>query len=255
MEAEIQAINDNNTWELVDVPTGVKVIGVKWVYKTKFSEKGEVDKFKARLVAKGFHQTHGVDFHEVFAPVARWDTIRLIFGLAAQEGWVVHQLDVKSAFLHGELNEDVYVEQPRGFEAADESHKVYKLRKALYGLRQAPRAWYSRIESYFAKEGLKKCYCEHTLFIKAEKEGVLILSLYVDDLIYTSNSASMLEGFKASMETEFAMTDLGKMKYFLGVEVTQNDKGIFICQRKYAEDTLRKFGMEGCNSVRNPMVP
>lgn len=254
MEAEMQSINDNNTWELVDVPAGVKVIGVKWVYKTKLNEKGEVDKLKARLVAKGFHQTYGVDFYEVFAPVARWDTIRLILGLAAREGWVVLQLDVKSAFLQGELSEDVFVEQPKGFEVDGESEKVYKLKKALYGLRQAPRAWYSRIESYFASEGFKKCYCEHTLFIKTEKEGVLILSLYVDDLIYTSNSATMLEEFRSAMEKEFAMTDLGKIKYFLGVEVTQNEKGIFICQKKYAEETLKKYGMEDCNSVRNPMV-
>lgn len=189
-------IIDNNTWELVDLPDGAKVIGVKWVFKTKFNEKGAIDKFKARLVAKGFHQTHGVDFHEVFAPVARWDTIRLILGLAAQQGWNVLQLDVKSAFLHGELSEDVYVEQPKGFESRDEEGKVYKLNKALYGLRQAPRAWYSRIEGYFTREGFRKCYCEHTLFVKTEKEGILIISLYVDDLIYTSNSDALLRGLR-----------------------------------------------------------
>jgi len=255
MEAEIKSINDNNTWELVDLSDGAKVIGVKWIFKTKFNEKGDIDKFKARLVAKGFHQTHGIDFHEVFAPVARWDTIRLILGLAAQQGWVVQQLDVKSAFLHGDLNEDVYVEQPKGFECREEEGKVYKLNKALYGLRQAPRAWYSRIEGYFVKEGFQKCYCEHTLFVKTEKEGILIISLYVDDLIYTSNSGELLKRFKASMENEFAMTDLGQMKYFLGVEVIQDDHGIFISQKKYAEDILKKFGMEECNAVRNPMVP
>lgn len=196
MDVEIKSIIENNTWELVDLPDGAKVIGVKWVFKTKFNEKGAIDKFKARLVAKGFHQTHGVDFHEIFAPVARWDTIRLILGLAAQQGWNVLQLDVKSAFLHGELSEDVYVEQPKGFESRDEEGKVYKLNKALYGLRQAPRAWYSRIEGYFIKEGFRKCYCEHTLFVKTEKEGILIISLYVDDLIYTSNSDALLRGLR-----------------------------------------------------------
>lgn len=134
-EAEIKAIEENNTWELVELPDGAKVIGVKWIFKTKFNEKGEVDKFKAILVAKGYHQTYGVDFHEVFALVARWYTIRLILGLAAQEEWKVFQLDVKSAFFHGELNEDVYIEQPRGFEVGEASEKVYKLRKALYGLK------------------------------------------------------------------------------------------------------------------------
>lgn len=164
------------------------------------------------------------------------------------------QLDVKSAFLHGELKEDVYVEQPRGFESEKEREKVYKLKKALYGLRQAPRAWYSRIESYFQREGFRKCYCEHTLFVKTEGNNLLIISLYVDDLIYTSDSEMMLESFKTSMKREFAMTDLGRMKYFLGVEVIQDEEGIFISQKKYARDMLKKFGMEVCNAVRNPIV-
>lgn len=255
MEAEIKSIEDNNTWELVELPVNAKVIGVKWVFKTKFNEKGDVDKFKARLVAKGFHQTQGVDFYEVFAPVARWDTIRLILGAAARKRWNVFQLDVKSAFLHGDLQEDVYVDQPPGFETLDEIDKVYKLKKALYGLRQAPRAWYSKIEGYFQRKGFNKCYCEHTLFVKAEKEGILIVSLYVDDLIYTGNSEEMLEEFKASMKDEFSMTDLGRMKYFLGIEVIQDEEGIFIGQKKYAEDILEKFGMASCNFVKNPMVP
>lgn len=210
MEAEIKAIKENETWELVDAPSNAKIIGVKWVFKTKLNERGEVDKFKARIVAKGFHQTYGIDFHEVFAPVARWDTIRVVLGLAAQRGWSVFQLDVKSAFLHGELKEDVYIEKPKGFESEDESKKVYKLKKALYGLRQAPRGWYSRIEGYFAREGFKRCYCEHTLFVKTEGSRALIVSLYVDDLIYTSDSEALLEEFKRSMKEEFAMTDLGK---------------------------------------------
>ena len=256
MEAEIGSIEGNHTWDLVELPEGAKVIGVKWVFKTKLNEKGEVDKFKARLVAKGFLQTHGVDFYEVFAPVAKWDTIRVLLGLAAQKGWSVYQLDVKSAFLQGELTEDVFVEQPKGFTREEEDEgKVYKLNKALYGLRQAPRAWYSRIEGYFVREGFRKCYCEHTLFVKEEGGSILVVSLYVDDLIYTSDSQPMLEAFKMSMKEEFAMTDLGKMKYFLGVEVIQDEVGIFINQKKYAIETLKKYGLEDCNSVRNPMVP
>lgn len=166
----------------------------------------------------------------------------------------MYQLDVKSAFLHGELSEDVYVEQPKGFESEDDSQKVYKLKKALYGLRQAPRAWYSRIEGYFMREGFTKCYCEHTLFVKTKGADVLIVSLYVDDLIYASSSAVMLEEFKMSMMREFSMTDLGRMKYFLGVEVIQDESGIFIGQKKYASEVLSRFGMEECNAVRNPMV-
>lgn len=255
MEAEIKAIEENNTWELVKLPEEARVIGVKWIYKTKLNEKGEVDKFKARLVAKGYHQTEGIDFHEVFAPVARWDTIRSLLAVAALRGWVVFQLDVKSAFLHGELKEEVFVEQPTGFEIKGEENKVYKLNKALYGLKQAPRAWYSKIDGYFVKNGFKKCYCEHTLFVKIKGDNIIIVSIYVDDLIYMGNNTGMLEEFKETMKKEFAMTDLGVMKYFLGVEVVQDEAGIFICQKKYAEEILTKFGMETCNSVRNPIVP
>lgn len=130
-------------WKLVDLPANATAIGVKWVFKTKFNEEGRVEKHKARLVAKGYAQRFGIDYNEVFAPIARWDTIRVILALAASKGWNVFQLDVKSAFLHGELSEDVYVNQPSGYIVRGKETKVYKLQKALYGLKQAPRTWYS----------------------------------------------------------------------------------------------------------------
>lgn len=256
MDVEMEAIERNGTWELTDLPKDGKKIGVKWVYKTKLNENGEVDKFKARLVAKGYTQQHGVDYTEVFAPVARMETIRLVVALAAQKGWGIYQLDVKSAFLHGELNEEVFVEQPCGYVQKGNEQKVYRLKKALYGLKQAPRAWYSRIEAYFVKEGFEKCEFEHTLFIKTGKEGaILIVSLYVDDLIFTGNNELMFEWFKHSMKSEFDMTDLGKMRYFLGLEVLQRPDGVFISQRKYALEVLRKFEMDESNCVQNPIVP
>ncbi|CAJ2653193.1 unnamed protein product [Trifolium pratense] len=254
MNQEMQSIEKNQTWELTSLPDGANVIGVKWIYKTKHNEKGEIDKHKARLVAKGYNQKHGIDYDEVFAPVARWDTIRSILAIAARESWKVFQLDVKSAFLHGELSEDIYVEQPPGYQR--EKNKVYKLKKALYGLKQAPRAWYSRIEAYFNSEEFEKCPSEHTLFIKHKPNGkILIVSLYVDDLIYTGNDLLLMNEFKTSMQKEFSMTDLGKMKFFLGVEVIQSEEGIYISQQKYAAEVLGRFGMENCNSVCSPIVP
>lgn len=256
MKSEIDAIERNDTWELTTLPQGVKKIGVKWVFKTKYNEHGAVDKCKARLVAKGYAQRFGIDYTEVFAPVARWDTIRMIIALAAQKNWSIYQLDVKSAFLHGELNEEVYVEQPQGFEKEGEEDKVYKLKKALYGLKQAPRAWYSRIEAYFIREGFEKCDFEHTLFFKAGERGkFLIVSLYVDDLIFTGNCENMFAMFKSSMKKEFDMSDLGKMRFFLGVEVMQCTEGIYISQRKFAKEVLERFGMERSNFVNNPIVP
>ena len=153
----------------------------------------------------------------VFAPVARHDTIRLAISLVAQNSWSIFQLDVKSAFLHGELQEEVFVDQPPGYVKVKEEHKVYRLKKALYGLKQAPRAWYSRIDAYFTKEGFKKCPYEHTLFTKiGDGRKLLIVCLYVDDLIFTGNDSAMIEKFKRSMMVEFEMSDLGKMHYFFG---------------------------------------
>lgn len=255
MDMEIKAIEKNGTWELTTLPEGAKKIGVKWIFKTKLDENGEVDKYKARLVAKGYTQQFGIDYTKVFSPVAGWDTIRMILALAAHKGWNVYQLDVKSAFLHGELKEEVFIEQPQGYEKKGAEGKVYKLKKALYELKQAPRAWYSKIESYFVKEGFERCFCEHTLFIKTEGGSFLVVSLYVDDLIFTGNDESMFARFKDSMRKEFDMSDLGKMKYFLGVEVMQSSKGIFISQKKYAKEVLERFGMERCNPMQNPIVP
>ena len=255
MDAEMKSIEKNGTWDLTELPKEARKIGVKWVYKTKLNELGEVEKYKARLVAKGYAQEYGVDYEEVYAPVARMDTVRMILALAAQRGWCVFQLDVKSAFLHGKLAENVYVEQPRGYEIKNEEHKVYKLNKALYGLKQAPRAWFSRIESYFRNEGFKKEDSEQTLFTKVKQGKHLIISLYVDDLIYTGDDEKMMSEFIESIMKEFDMSDLGKMRYFLGIEVVQFDGGVFISQTKYVTEVLRRFGMEHSNPVENPMVP
>ncbi|CAJ2641499.1 unnamed protein product [Trifolium pratense] len=232
MNQEIQAIERNDTWELATLPEGAKKIGVKWIYKTKYNEKGEIEKHKARLVAKGYSQQHGIDYNEVFAPVAGWDTIRTILAVASK---------------------NVYVEQPKGYQKKGD--KVYKLKKALYGLKQAPRAWYSKIEAYFGQEKFEKCPDEHTLFVKQDEGNILIVSLYVDDLIYTGNNSEMFEDFKHSMKKRFAMTDLGQMRYFLGVEVTQDKYGIFINQQKYAKEILSRFEMGMCNIVSSPIVP
>lgn len=225
-------LRKNNTWELTDLPKGHKSIGVKWVYKTKLNPQGKVEKYKARLVAKGYKQQLGIDYTEVFAPVARHDTIRLVLALAAQNAWPVFQLDVKSAFLHGELQEQVYVDQPPGYVQPGTDHRVYKLKKALYGLKQAPRAWCSCIDEFFSKSGFHKCPHEPTLFTKSGPDGeLLIICLYVDDLIYTGNASSLFTAFKHSMMTEFDMTDLGMLHYFLGLEVVQCSAGIFISQQ------------------------
>ena len=229
MEEEIKAIEKNNTWELSSLPKGHEAIGVKWVFKIKKNAKGEVERHKARLVAKGYKQQYGVDYDEVFAPVARMETIRLLISLAAQMKWRIFQLDVKSAFLNGYLEEDVYVEQPMGFVIEGQEGKVLKLNKALYGLKQAPRAWNTRIDKYFQDNGFVRCQNEYALYVKTFNNGdVLFICLYVDDLIFTGNNPNLFEDFKESMSREFDMTDMGLMSYYLGMEVKQTENGIFV---------------------------
>ena len=253
MDEEIKSIQKNDTWELASLPNGHKAIGVKWVYKAKKNSKGEVERHKARLVAKGYSQRAGIDYDEVFAPVARLETVRLIISLAAQNCWRIHQMDVKSAFLNGDLDEEVYIEQPQGYIVKGEEDKVLKLKKALYGLKQAPRAWNTRIDKYFKGKNFIKCPYEHALYIKNQNNDILIACLYVDDLIFTGNNPSMFEDFKKEMTKEFEMTDIGLMSYYLGIEVKQEENGILITQEGYAKEVLKKFKMDDCNPVSTPM--
>lgn len=254
MKEELDAIHKNGTWELVDTPPEKKIIGLKWIFKTKFKANGQVLKHKARLVAKGYVQEYGVDYEDVFAPVARMDTVRLLLALAASKGWPVYHLDVKSAFLNGEINEDVYVEQPKGFSIPGKEGKVFKLKKALYGLKQAPRAWYSRINTHLLKQGFHKNPHEHTLYKKESMGGeILLICIYVDDIICLGSSLAMVQEFQEDMKLNFEMNDLGLMTYFLGLEVVQGSHGIHISQRRYTEDLLKSYNMHQCKPVPTPM--
>ena len=180
--------------------------------------------------------------------------MRLLISLAANHRWKIFQLDVKSAFLNGVLEEEVYVEQPEGFLVEGEESKVYRLKKALYGLKQAPRVWNARIDNYLQQNGFLKCPYEHSVYTKiGDKGGFLVLCLYVDDLLFTGNSEHLFADFKQSMFKEFEMTDNGLMSYFLGIEVKQENDGIFISQKKYMRDILEKFKMENCNAVSIPV--
>ncbi|KAL0430352.1 UNVERIFIED_CONTAM: Retrovirus-related Pol polyprotein from transposon RE1 [Sesamum radiatum] len=254
MKEEIKMIEKNDTWELAERPKDKEVIGVKWIYKTKLNADGSIQKHKARLVAKGYSQLPGIDYTETFAPVARLDTIRALVAIAANKKWKIYQMDVKSAFLNGYIDEEIYVEQPQGFIAKGYEEKVLRLKKALYGLKQAPRAWYSRIDNYFMDRGFRRSLSEPTLYVKRQGNDTLIVSLYVDDLIYTGNNEKMIHDFKEDMMKTFEMSDLGLMHFFLGIEINQEKEGIFICQKKYTETLLKKFKMESCKTVTTPLV-
>lgn len=255
MDCEIEAIERNETWRLTDLPENRRAIDLKWVYKVKKDTNGEVMKHKARLVAKGYVQKLGIDFEEAFAPVTRMETVRLLLALAARNEWEVHHLDVKSAFLNGRLYEEVYVNQPEGYIKEGQETKVYKLYKALYGLRQAPRAWYTQLNKCLEKLGFLKCPLEHAVYTKKEGSESLIIGVYVDDLIITGTSVSNIVQFKKQMSHEFEMSDLSKLSYYLGIEVKQGKDSIELKQLAYAKKVLERAGMTGCNVVKFPMEP
>lgn len=200
-------------------PEDRKVIGVKWIFRTKLNPDGSINKHKARLVVKGYAQIFCVDFSDTFAPVARLDTIILLLAITAQKGWKVYQLDVKSTFLNGFLEEEIYVEQSEGFAVKGQEDDVYLLKKALYGLKQAPRAWYSRIDKHLMQLGFKRSLNEATLYIKGDEINFVVVSLYVDDSLITGSNEELMKKFREDMKQTFEMTDLGEMAYFLGMEI------------------------------------
>lgn len=253
MQEEYSSIMKNDVWEVVPRPEGKSVVTSRWLYKVKHAADGSIEKFKARFVARGFSQVEGVDYEETFAPVARYTSIRSIISIAAEMGWKIHQMDVKTAFLNGFIQEEVYIEQPQGFEVHGKESHVCRLKKALYGLKQAPRAWYSRIDTYLQGMGFTKSEADPNLYFIVIGEEPLILVLYVDDLIITG-AERLIEHCKRDLATEFEMKDIGLMHYFLGLEVWQEEGHFFLGQGKYIVDILSRFHMEDCRPMSTPMI-
>jgi len=253
-DEELEQIKKNNTWELVPRPKDKNVIGTKWIFKNKLNENGEVIRNKARLVCKGYAQQEGTDFEETFAPVARLEAIQMFLALSRFQKFKVFQMDVKSTFLNGDLEEEVYIEQPDGFILWNDPNHVCRLKKALYGLKQAPRAWYYRLDKYLHQQGFSKGSADSNLYIKIENDKLLILVVYVDDIIFGSNEEAMSQSFALMMQKEFEMSLLGELTYFLGLQIQQNEGGIFLSQTKYLKQILKKYGMEDSKPVCTPMV-
>jgi hypothetical protein len=252
MMEEHQSIMKNEVWEIVPRPKEKLVVTSKWVYKIKHKANGSVEKYKARFVARGFSQKEGEDYDETFAPVARYTSIKAIISLAASMGWNLHQMDVKTTFLNGDIEEVVYIEQPQGFEVHSRDTHVCRLKKALYGLKQAPRAWYARMDNYLTRLGFSKSHADPNLYYKVVENAPVILLLYVDDLFITSEESLIIQ-CKKELAYEFDMKDLGLMHYYLGLEVWQKRGEVFLGQGKYVIKILQKFGMMDCKSMDTPM--
>jgi len=254
MDEELEQVEKNNNWELVSRPKYKNVIGIKWIFKNKLNENGEVIRNKARLVYKGYAQQEGIDFEETFAPVARLEAIRMFLALSSFQKFKVFQMDVKSSFLNGDLEEEVYIEQPDGFILGNDPNLLCRLKKALYGLKQAPRAWYYRLDKYLHQQGFSKGSADSNIYIKIENDKLLILVVYVDDIIFGNNEEAMSQSFSLMMQKEFEMSLLGELTYFLGLQIQQNKNGIFLSQTKYLKHILKKYGMEDSKPVCTPMV-
>jgi hypothetical protein len=252
MQSEMDAFEKNCTWELADLTRGHSVITLKWVFKLKRDEAGAIVKHKARLVARGFVQREGIHFDDTFAPVAQMESVRLLFALAAQEGWRVYHMCVKLAFLNGDLKEKVYVHQPPRFAIPGKEGKVLRLRKALYGLRQVPRAWNAKLDSTLKGMGFGQSPHEAVIYRRGNGGNALLMGVYIDDLMITGTKDAEVAAFKEEMNATFQMSDLGLLSY-LGIEVHQGDSGITLRQTAYAKRVVELSGLTDCNPALTPM--
>lgn len=250
---EYNALIDNKTWELVPRPSNVNVLRSMWIFRHKHKSDGSFERYKACLVGDGKTQQQGIDCDETFSPVVKPSTIRTVLSIAVSKSWPIHQLDVKNAFLHGHLNETVYMHQPMGFRDKINPDYVCLLLKSLYGLKQAPRAWYKRFAEFVATIGFTHSKCDHSLFIYRQGSDIAYILLYVDDIIITASSDNLRKHFMALLSSEFAMKDLGPLSYFLGIAVTRHSNGLFLSQKQYAAEIISKAGMSNCSTCPTPV--
>jgi hypothetical protein len=254
MDDEIAALHRNGTWSLVPFRPGLNVIDSKWVFKVKYTADGSVDRYKARLVAKGFKERAGIDYDDTFSPAVKHTTIHVLLTLAVSRRWSIRQLDVQNAFLHGVLDEKVYMYQPPGYVDSRYPRHICKLQKSLYGLKQAPRAWFSRLSSRLLALGFIASAADVSLFV-FRKGGLCMYSLiYIDDIIVTNSSSAATDRLLVQLRRDFAVKDLGILSYFLGIEVHAADGGLALCQRKYILDLLQKVNMGTAKSCTTPMA-
>lgn len=252
MQHELQALEHNHTWTIVDLPPGKHSIGCRWVYKIKLRADGTIERYKARLVAKGYNQVEGIDFSDSFSPVAKAVTVRILLALAAQHNWLLHQFDVNNAFLHGYLDEVIYMDPPPGYHVP--KGRVCQLRRSLYGLKQASRQWNTELTRKLQLAGFHQSSHDHCLFTKGAGVTFIALLVYVDDLLVAGPSISEVNKVKQCLHDAFSIKDLGEARFFLGLEIARSSKGMYINQRKYTLDLLSDTGLLGAKPTNTPMV-
>nr|GEU41619.1 retrovirus-related Pol polyprotein from transposon TNT 1-94 [Tanacetum cinerariifolium] len=253
MQEELHQFIRLDVWELVLSLDGIKPLTLKWLFKNKHDEENTVIRNKTRLVVRGYHQEEGIEFEEFFTLVARMEAIRIFLAYAAHKGFTVYQMDVKTAFLHGSLKEDVYVCQLEGFIDLDHPSHVYKLKKVPYGLKQVSRAWYDELSTFLLQNGFSKGIIDLTLFTRRFDDDMLVVQVYVDDIIFGSTDPRYATLFSDLMKSRFEMAMIGEMTFFLGLHVNQSPSGIFINQSNYVNEILKKYGLNTCDIISTLM--
>lgn len=253
MVDEMDSHRRNGTWDLVPLPKGRKLVGSKWVFKLKRNEADEVVKFKARVVAQGHTQQFGIDYDQVFAPVTRQTTLRTFLTVAANRGLVVRHLDVKTAYLNGTLEEEIFMRQPPGFAVPGQEELVCRLKRSIYGLRQSARCWNRRLNDVLIKLGFKASAADQCLYVKKDGEVTVLLLVYVDDMLLASSNEAEMERVYQGLAQEFEITSLGEIRHFLGLEVRREDGAYFVRLKQYIEKLLDKHGMDQAKTAKSPM--
>ena len=251
MKEKLDALTKNHTWDLVTLPPGQSVVSCKWIYEIKTRSDGSIERYKARLVAKGFTQEYRIDYEETFAPVARISSIHALLAVTAASKWDLFQMDVKNAFLNGDLREEVYMQPPPGLFV--KSNKICRLRHALYGLKQAPQAWFVKFNSTIFRLGYITSPYDSALFLRCIDKGTILLLLYVDDMIITGDHLNGIQELKNFFSHQFEMKDLGHLSYFLDLEITHSTDGLYITQAKYDSDLLSRAELTDNKTVDTPI--
>ncbi|KAL2241352.1 UNVERIFIED_CONTAM: Retrovirus-related Pol polyprotein from transposon RE1 [Sesamum indicum] len=253
MNAELQALDANHTWKVVPLPPGKRAIGCKWVFKTKLRADGSVERYKARLVAKGFNQIAGIDYTDSFSPVAKSVTVRIFLAIAAAYTWPIQQLDINNAFLHGYLEEDIFMSPPEGYDVPP--NLVCKLQRSLYGLKQASRQWNAEFTLKLTAYGFAQSVHDHCLFVKPSSSGLMALLVYVDDILITGPSLDDISRVKQYLHSLFTIKDMGNARYFLGLEIARSTSGLYVAQTKYAMDIITDTGLAQAKPASSPFPP
>ncbi|KAI3655721.1 hypothetical protein MP638_001418, partial [Amoeboaphelidium occidentale] len=255
IQEELDSLLENKTWDIVDLPSGRKPIKSKWVFKLKRDSNGNIARFKARLVAKGFSQQEGIDYQETFSPVVKFSSLRLLLAIAAKNDWEIQQIDFTTAFLNGNLDEEIYLEVPEGYHSSATEAKVLKLNKSLYGLKQAPRQWNIALNTQLERLGFTRLVTDEAIYLKKHEKSIIVITVYVDDMLIFSNNKNSIKSFIQDMKRSFKLKELGQVSYIIGLKVERDREArtISLSQRQYFVDMAKRFNISDMPPTFTPM--